>query len=393
MCSESIQINKKGSYKDEFDSLLSQIYINSPEKRKDIFQNIKNLYDKFIKYKSRENALAFERRKEFQKHCIPWLVNQLNKVMFLENGEEEIDAISELISEINGFGTSKPSEKEWKFKTATIKIVEDSSKGGIGGMIWNSSVVFASLIDEGKIVMNPNSYVLELGCGTGLSGLMCAKLNPKHVILSDFDEVVIDNAKRNIEVNDSSHNMSTYQVDWNDYMDINPEEVLEFLKNNNVELDEEGRFLYKEKRIYKPYTFNTVIAADVLYDFKHAYMVPKVINYFLEQDLASPEEKAKDAEAVKDKPWYYRNPIIFVVVPIRYRFENEIPEFENNMKNQNFKLLYEEILRNEKEKEEALEDIEEEEREFYEKEIEETNTKEEPDPTVHKFKFYIYCRN
>jgi len=49
--------------------------------------------------------LAFERRKEFQKHCIPWLVNQLNKVMFLENGEEEIDAISELISEINGFGS------------------------------------------------------------------------------------------------------------------------------------------------------------------------------------------------------------------------------------------------------------------------------------------------
>ena len=122
-------------------------------------------------------------------------------------------------------------------------------------------------------------------------------------------------------------------------------------------------------------------------------MVPKVINYFLEQDQASPEEKAKDAEAVKDKPWYYRNPIIFVVVPIRYRFENEIPEFENNMKNQNFKLLYEEVLRNEKEKEEALEDIEEEEREFYEKELEETNTKEEPDPTIHKFKFYIYCRN
>jgi len=32
MCSDSIQINKNGSYKDEFDSLLSQIYINSPEK-------------------------------------------------------------------------------------------------------------------------------------------------------------------------------------------------------------------------------------------------------------------------------------------------------------------------------------------------------------------------
>jgi len=242
--------------------------------------------------------------------------------------------------------------------------------------------------------MNPNSYILELGCGTGLSGLMCAKLNPKHVVLSDFDEVVIENAKKNIEINESSHNMSTYQVDWNDYMDIEPEEVVDYLNNNEVELDEDGKFMYKQRRIYKPYTFNTVIAADVLYDFKHAYMVPKVINYFLEKDEATAEEKLKDAEAVKDKPWYYRNPIVFVVVPIRYRFENEIPEFEKNMKDQNFKILYEEVLRNKKEKEEALEDIEEEEeRVNFEKEIEEDNSKEEPDPTIHKFKFYVYCRN
>ncbi|ORX49258.1 hypothetical protein BCR36DRAFT_412779 [Piromyces finnis] len=386
--------NKNSSYQDEFDSLLSQIYINSPEKRKEIFQTIKNLYDVYIKFKSRENVLAFERRKDFQKHCIPWLVNQINKVMFLENGEEEIDAISELISEINGFGTSKPSEKEWKFNTATIKIVEDSSKGGIGGMIWNSSVVFASLIDKGKIVMNSNSNILELGCGTGLSGLMCAKLNPKQVVLSDFDEVVIENAKKNIEINESSHNMSTYQVDWNDYMDIEPKEVEDYLKEHTVEFDEDGKFMYKQRRIYPPYTFNTVIAADVLYDFKHAYMVPKVINYFLEKDTASPEEKAKDAEKVKSNPWFYRNPIVFVVVPVRYRFENEIPEFEKNMRDQHFKILYEEVLRNEKEKEEALEDIEEEEeRVNFEKEIEEDNTKEEPDPTIHKFKYYVYCRN
>jgi predicted nicotinamide N-methyase len=337
--------------------------------------------------------LASERRKDLQTNCIPWLVNQINKVMILENGEEEVDAISELISEINGFGTSKPSEKEWKFKTATIKIVEDSSKGGIGGMIWNSSVVFSSLIDEGKIVMNSNSNILELGCGTGLSGLMCAKLNPKQVVLSDFDEVVIDNAKKNIEVNESSHNMSTCQIDWNDYMDIDPEDVLNYLNINEVELDDNGKFMYKQRRIFKPYIYNTVIAADVLYDFKHAYMVPKVINYFLEKDLATSEEKEKDNE-FKDTPWFHRTPIIFVVVPIRYRFENEIPEFENNMKNQNFKLLYEEVLRNKKEKEEALEDMkEEEERINFEREIDESNTSNEPDPSIHKFKFYIYCRN
>jgi len=49
--------------------------------------------------------LASERRKDLQTNCIPWLVNQINKVMILENGEEEVDAISELISEINGFGS------------------------------------------------------------------------------------------------------------------------------------------------------------------------------------------------------------------------------------------------------------------------------------------------
>ena len=49
--------------------------------------------------------MASERRKDLQTNCIPWLVNQINKVMILENGEEEVDAISELISEINGFGS------------------------------------------------------------------------------------------------------------------------------------------------------------------------------------------------------------------------------------------------------------------------------------------------
>lgn len=49
--------------------------------------------------------------------------------------------------------------------------------------------------------VQPDSTVLDVGCGSGILGITALKLNAKHVIMTDIDEQAVKSAKHNMALN------------------------------------------------------------------------------------------------------------------------------------------------------------------------------------------------
>src|ERR1700759_2854981 len=79
---------------------------------------------------------------------------------------------------------------------STITLLESrlliSASGTTGLRTWEASLHLASfLLSEQGSKYIENKRVLELGAGTGLVSIMCAKyLNPKHVLATDGSQDV-----------------------------------------------------------------------------------------------------------------------------------------------------------------------------------------------------------
>ena len=89
----------------------------------------------------------------------------------------------------------------------TITLLESrlviSASGTTGLRTWESSVHLASfLLSEQGSRYIENNNVLELGAGTGLVSILCAKyLGAKHVLASDGSQDVVDTIQDNIFLN------------------------------------------------------------------------------------------------------------------------------------------------------------------------------------------------
>lgn len=103
---------------------------------------------------------------------------------------------------------------------STITIREASfSEGYLGWETWNAAIVFARWLSQNKALIE-NRRVIELGCGTSLAGIACAKNGAQHVALTDHNVPILKYAAQNAELNhcDSSV-VSTSFLDWNDVRD------------------------------------------------------------------------------------------------------------------------------------------------------------------------------
>jgi predicted nicotinamide N-methyase len=57
--------------------------------------------------------------------------------------------------------------------------------------------------------------VLELGCGPGISGIVCAKLGVVHsVVLTDYVSSVLELTRRNVEANGCGDVATVSPLDW-----------------------------------------------------------------------------------------------------------------------------------------------------------------------------------
>lgn len=130
--------------------------------------------------------------------------------------------------------------------------------------------------------------VLELGCGTGLSGIFCAlQTRLKHVFLTDYCENIVTNARINISHNNRDTNASAHILDW-----------------TNPSLVDHKLFMKK---------FDRIIATDICYDVESSILASKTLEHCCAQHGQ-----------------------VFVVLPVRYKFGLEMKTFENSMQSLSF---------------------------------------------------------
>ena len=102
-----------------------------------------------------------------------------------------------------------------------------------GSVLWPSGTTLAKLIAHANDKNHSRNYVstnnldvlgnirskriLELGCGTGVVGLTCAKLGAKHVTLSDSESALWPIIRRSLDDNRIPvDNCRIHQLDWRD---------------------------------------------------------------------------------------------------------------------------------------------------------------------------------
>jgi protein-lysine N-methyltransferase EEF2KMT len=96
--------------------------------------------------------------------------------------------------------------------TATVTLLESrsviSSAGATGLRTWESAIHLSSFLafETGSVFIK-DKQVLELGAGTGLVSILCAKyMQPKFIRCTDGNEGAVDVIRENLFVNDLNDN-------------------------------------------------------------------------------------------------------------------------------------------------------------------------------------------
>jgi len=140
-------------------------------------------------------------------------------------------------------------------QNATLKIQQDSSKG-IPGIVWDCALVYLGWLNKNFDTIKTkykfeSSKVLELGSGTGISGLAFSLLKPKLLVFTDSKEN-LPQIRKNIEINKSV--LESNNVDLNS---LKVEELLWGEKSGDA------------KKVLEKYgPFDIIMGSDLIYDDK-----------------------------------------------------------------------------------------------------------------------------
>lgn len=83
----------------------------------------------------------------------------------------------------------------------------------LGSSTWSSAFALARYLSGDARALIERRSLIELGAGTGLVGIACAKLGAKSVILTDLP-VCLDLLRTNIEANEVENSASVQVLDW-----------------------------------------------------------------------------------------------------------------------------------------------------------------------------------
>eukprot|EP00042_Codosiga_hollandica_P020498 m.66665 g.66665 ORF g.66665 m.66665 type:complete len:241 (-) comp49899_c0_seq7:296-1018(-) len=133
---------------------------------------------------------------------------------------EMADAASAVISYLSGEGShyfkSFSFGPDAQGQTTKITIMEMGYAGAgdtIGARLWSAAPDMCDLIFSRRHFDVAGKNILELGCGVGLPGILCAKLGAAKVTLSDYQEQTLANALKNIQASGCDTNAGCEWMD------------------------------------------------------------------------------------------------------------------------------------------------------------------------------------
>ena len=95
-----------------------------------------------------------------------------------------------------------------------VSNIRQGSQDDVGFVMWPSAVLLAAFCLNNPQVFRSRS-VLELGAGCGLTGQAVGRIvGDGRVTLTDFNLTIIDNLRRNVEMNELSDVVSTKRLDF-----------------------------------------------------------------------------------------------------------------------------------------------------------------------------------
>ena len=128
---------------------------------------------------------------------------------------------------------------------------------GRGDVIWPSSLQLARLIANCPSFVKDRK-VLDLGCGLGLVSLATILGNPKHLVISDIDDQVLDLAERSCA---------------NSIEENNNRSMLQKLQKQKLDWTNPSTWPSEEIEV--------ILASDILYDEDASNDVAKLIAHYL----------------------------------------------------------------------------------------------------------------
>ncbi|KAI9331352.1 hypothetical protein BDR26DRAFT_806953 [Obelidium mucronatum] len=229
---------------------------------------------------------------------------------------EKISELTSIIARMSGDAETKDGEGatiSWVYGKDLLVTIKELSfqEASFGWQTWSGGALFAYLISIGKIPVK-NETILELGCGTGIVGIMACKMGAKHVYMTDYHHRVLESTIQNIKSNNCESSASAHSLDWTWIAEGSP---IQHTANKVVE-----PFDISEERI----KFDVILGADICYDPIHGKLVPPVCERFISD---SPNAK-----------------VYFVTGLRREKFAQDISFFENQMEVFGFRLDYSEDI-------------------------------------------------
>ncbi|KAJ3250422.1 hypothetical protein HDU77_006664 [Chytriomyces hyalinus] len=212
---------------------------------------------------------------ETQRRMGGWVTGAVAAMVRLQarNQDPRVDEMLDRLAALNAdiarlTGDAPALVKTWRFtENLAVDIKELSfEEAAFGWQTWVAGVVFAHLLARGVIPVGTDP-ILELGCGTGIVGIVAAKMGAKRVFMTDYMPAIQANAQSNVDSNQCQHVATVHSLDWSWIAE-------------NTPIPKDSATLLPQL-LDTNSSFDVIFGADICYELIHGRLVPPVCARFL----------------------------------------------------------------------------------------------------------------